>query len=87
MVSKAGTCAVAKAPFVGAMYAVFFEDGGLLGFGGDESEWLVRGVSPLASEACLFCAKARELVLKTEDALLASELAEPIPRSVSPESD
>jgi len=60
---------------------------GLLVLGGDESEWLVKGVRPLASEAFLLCAKACELELNTEEVVLASELAEPTPRRVSPESD
>jgi len=81
-------CEVACAPLVEAMFAIAFEDGGLLVFGGEESEWLVSGVRPLASEAFLFCAKACEFELNTdEEAVLASELAEPIPRSVSPDSD
>jgi len=72
---------------VATMSAALFDGGGLLGLGGEESERLVMGVRPLASEAFLFCAKACEVELKTEEAVLACELAEPIPRNVSPESD
>ena len=87
MVSEAGRRAVARRPLVVAMVAATFEVGGLRVLGGEESEWLVSGVRPLISEAFLFCAKACEFELNTELSVLASELAEPTPRSVSPESD
>ena len=67
--------------------AAAFEAFGLLVLGGDESEWLVMGVRPLANEAFLLWAKACELELNTEEAVLVSELAEPTPCSISPESD
>ena len=69
------------------MSAVAFEACGLLTLGGDESEWLVMGVRPLANEAFLLRAKACEFELKTEEAVLVSELAEPTPCRMSPESD
>ena len=78
---------MATSPFVAPMIAVAFVSGGLLGFGGEESEWLVSGVRPFKCEAFLLCAKACEFELNTEEAVLASELAEPTPRRVSPESD
>ena len=87
MVSEAGRRAVARAPLVEAIVAATLEVGGLLVLGGEESEWLVSGVRPFKCEAFLLCAKACEFELNTEEAVLASELAEPTPRSVSPESD
>ena len=87
MVSEAGRRGVVRRPLVEAIVAAAFEVGGLLVLGGEESEWLVSGVRPFMSEVFLFCAKACEFELNTELAVLASELAEPIPRSVSPESD
>jgi hypothetical protein len=69
------------------MFAAVCECRGLLGLGGEESDTLVSGVSPLARDALRFCAKLCEWALKTVDAVLACELAEPTPRSVSPESE
>ena len=87
MVSEAGRRGVVRRPLVEAIVAAAFEVVGLLVLGGEESEWLVSGVRPFICEVFLFCAKACEFELNTELPLLASELAEPIPRSVSPESD
>lgn len=66
---------------------VLADDGGLPILGGEESECDVSGVKPLASDDVLFCAKACEFELNTDDAVLVRELAEPMPRSVSPESE
>lgn len=68
--SEAGTCAV-ETPLVVAMSDELFCMRGLLPFGEEDSVWLVSGVRPL------FCAKAWELWLKTEDSALLSELVEP----------
>lgn len=69
--SEDGTCALAAAPFVEAMSEELLCRRGLLPLGDDVSVRLVRGVRPL------LCARACELWLKTEDAVLVSELAEP----------
>jgi hypothetical protein len=58
---------------------------GLLPFGGEESVWFVRGVKPFV--AALLLTYAWELWVKTEEAVLPSELAEPTPWSISPLSE
>ena len=78
---------MADAPLVDIIFAAGFEAAGLLGLGGDESERLVNGVRPLAREDALLDATACELWLKTEEAVLVSELAEPMPRKRSPGSE
>jgi len=57
---------------------------GLKGFEGEDSVWLVSGVRPFVAR---FCTPACEPWLKTEEAALVSELAEPTPCSKSPESE
>lgn len=63
------------------------DDGGLPVLGGVDSERDVSGVKPLASDNFVFWAEVCEFELNTDDAVLVRELAEPMPRSVSPESE
>ena len=78
---------MAGSPFAVAIAVAFLLGSGLLALGEEVSVWLVNGVRPLAREDLRLLAKACELWLKPEDAVLFSELAEPMPRRISPESD
>lgn len=83
MISEAGTCEAAAVPSEKTMSVGFFEYLGLLPLGGEDSVRLVRGVRPLV-DAFRFWTKACEFEVKTDEAALPSELAEPTPRSISP---
>lgn len=69
-------CEMAGAPLVVARSDELLCTRGLLPLGEEDSVWLVSGVRPLLVVVWL-CAKACELWLKTEEAVLVSELAEP----------
>jgi hypothetical protein len=60
---------------------------GLEVLAGDESEWLVSGVRPFASDAARFWPADCEFWLKIEEAALFSELVKLAPCNMSPVSE